>query len=54
MELFYCKSKNLAKYLIKHGSKFIKVEKDNYIFEKDESIEQNLAIYEKDMKKCMF
>lgn len=54
MELFYCKGKRLAEYLIKHGSKFIKVEKNKFIFEKDESVERNLAVYEKDMKKCMF
>lgn len=57
-ELFYCKGKRIADYLIKHGSKFVKTEKRDgdivYIFEKDESIFENLDKLNVDMRRCMF
>ena len=61
MEVFWCNSKRLAEYLIKHGSKLIEVDNYNknktlkaFAFEKDDSIERNLLAYEKDIKRCMF
>jgi hypothetical protein len=55
MSEFSCKGKRLADYLINHGAKLIRIEKGNiYIFEKDDSIYDKLANYEKDTKKCMF
>lgn len=56
--IFYCKSKRLADYMIKHGSKFIG--NDNiegklvYLFENDESINDNIAKWESDTNRCMF
>lgn len=57
-EFFYCKSKRLADYLIKHGSIF--VGNDEYegsivhVFIKDDSINKNLDKWELDVKKCLF
>lgn len=57
-EFFYCKSKRLYDYLVKHGSKFVKSDKLNgtfvYVFENDESININLDLWESDIKKCLF
>ena len=53
--IFYCKGKRLADYLIKHGSKLVKVENGNvYVFEKDETIDINLEKWEIDKKRCLF
>lgn len=56
--LFYCKSKQLARYLENHGSKLIDASViDNvftYTFEYDESIEKNIESYKEDKKKCLF
>ena len=55
MSEFSCNGRRLADYLINHGVKLIRIEKGNtYIFEKDDSIYDKLANYEKDTKKCMF
>ena len=55
MSEFIVKSKRLADYLIAHGCIFIRKEKDNiFVFEKNESIDNNIANYEKNTKKCMF
>ena len=55
MSEFSCKGKRLADYLINHGSKLIRIENGNiYIFEKNDSLYENLSNYEKDTKKCMF
>lgn len=56
--IFTCKGKLLADYLIAHGSKLKKIDRNNgdftFIFEYDESIEKNIEQWEADMKKCMF
>ena len=55
---FYCKGKQLSDYLIKHGSKFIGTENVNgvlcYVFESDDTIDDNLNRFEIDRKRCMF
>lgn len=61
MKTFCCKGKRLAKYLMEHGSKLIRIDKDQnskefliFIFEKDDSIDKNLEQWEKDKKKYLF
>ena len=50
MSEFSCSGKRLADYLINHGVKLIRIEKGNtYIFEKDDSIYDKLANYDKEM-----
>lgn len=56
--IFCCKSKRLADYLIKHGSVFIKSDNRDgvlvYLFENDDSINDNIVKWESDMSRCMF
>ena len=55
---FYCKSKQIADYFIKHGSNLLRTEKDKgsivFVFEYDDSIDVNIRQFEIDRKKCMF
>lgn len=55
---FCCKGKQLANYLIKRGSKLLRIENKNgvdvHIFEYDESIDKNIEQYELDKKKWLF
>jgi len=52
---FYCKGKQLADYLIKHGSKLIRIDNGNiYVFESDDSIDKGLEQWEIDKKKYLF
>lgn len=55
---FCCKGKQLADYLIKNGSKLIRTEFLNgcrsYVFENDESIEENLAQWEIARNRSLF
>ena len=55
---FRCNGKRLADYLIKNGSKLIKTEFVNgckaYVFEYDESIDENLERWEVAKKRCLF
>lgn len=60
-ETFCCKGKRLANYLIEHGSKLIRIDCDQkskgylvFIFVKDESIDENLRLWESDKKKYLF
>lgn len=57
-ELFYCKSKRIADYLTKHGSRLVKTEKRDgsmiYVFEKDDSVFENLDNLDIDMRRCLF
>lgn len=45
-EEFNCKGKHLALYLMKHGSKLIRIERVDgfivYVFDNDESIKSNI------------
>lgn len=55
---FYCKGRQLASYLIKHGSKLLRTENKSgyaiHIFEYDGSIDENIKQYELDKKKWLF
>ncbi len=51
---FTCNSRPLAEYLKKNGSKFIRIDKGLFVFEYDDSIEDNLKRYEAIQKRCMF
>lgn len=51
---FSCNDRQLSSYLINHGSKLICVENGIYIFEYDDSIDDNLRMFEDALKKCMF
>lgn len=55
---FRCKSKRLADYLAKCGSKLIRSERENgdvvFVFEHDDSIEGNIDHWETMSKRCMF
>ena len=60
-ETFCCKGKRLANYLIEHGSKLIRIDCDQkskgylvFIFVNDESIDENLRLWETDKKKYLF
>ena len=57
-KFFYCNSKRLFDYLVKHGSKFVKSDMLDgtfvYVFENDDSIDVNLNLWESNMKKCLF
>lgn len=55
---FVCKGRNLAEYLIKHGSHLIETTMVGgvyaYVFEKDESIDKNIKEFEKTRNMCLF
>lgn len=55
---FHCKGKRLADYLVKNGSKLIKVEfvkgRKSYVFEYDDSIDKNIEKWENAKKRCLF
>jgi len=55
---FYCKGKQLADYLVKHGSVLLRTENKNgavvHIFEYDDSIDGNIEQYELDKRKWLF
>ena len=55
---FICKSKNLADYLIKHGSILISSYRKNgkcvFEFEYDNTIDENLELWETNKSRCLF
>lgn len=51
---FSCNDRQLGTYLNSHGSKLICIENGVYIFEYDDSIEDNLRSFERLQEKCMF
>ena len=55
---FCCKGKQLANYLIRRGSKLLRIENecgvDVHVFEYDDSIDKNIEQYELDKKKWLF
>lgn len=55
---FLCKNKQLSDYLIKHGSKLIRIDTDGektvYVFSFDDTINDNLDKWEIDRKRCLF
>lgn len=52
--IFSVNDYKLAVYMMNHGSKLICIENGIYIFEYDDSIEENLAEFEKLQDMCMF
>ena len=52
--IFTCKGRQLADFLISHGSNLIKVEGLIYYFEKDSSITDNIKQWDKLNKMSMF
>lgn len=53
-KIFSVNDYKLAVYMMNHGSKLICIENGIYIFEYDDSIEENLAEFEKLQDMCMF
>lgn len=53
-DLFTCKGKRLANYLISRGSKLVEIVGNDFIFIKDKTIEENLEQWEKDKIKWLF
>lgn len=55
---FCCKGRQLADYLVRHGSKLIETGRDmgvaTFIFEYDDSIDKNLRQWEENKKKWLF
>lgn len=56
--VFECESKQIADYLVEHGSKLIDVDrydgKTVYVFVHDDTIEENLDAWESNFAKSMF
>lgn len=53
-KIFSVNDYKLAVYMMNYGSKLICIENGIYIFEYDDSIEENLAEFEKLQDMCMF
>lgn len=45
---------SVASFLKNHGSKMIAVKNGKYVFEYDDTIDDNIKLYEETLKKCMF
>lgn len=56
--VFECESKQIADYLVKHGSKMLDIEMRDggnvYIFEHDEALDKNIEEWEKNFNNSMF
>lgn len=57
-DVFYCKGRRLANFLLNNGSKIIRIDKEEdtfvFVFEYDESIESNIEKWEANLKRCYF
>lgn len=57
-EIFYCKGRRLANFLISNGSKIIRIDKEDgvfiFVFEYDGSIDANIKKWEANLKRCYF
>jgi hypothetical protein len=57
-EVFYCKGRRLANFLISNGSKIIRIDKEDglfiFVFEYDDSIDVNIKKWEANLKRCYF
>ena len=55
---FRCKGMSLANYLIAHGSNLVRNEQEDgdivFVFEYDETIDDNVASWEFMLNRCMF
>lgn len=54
MKEFTCNSRQLADYLKKNGSNFLRIEKGLFVFEYDSSIDKNVEKFKSIQKRCMF
>ena len=57
-EVFYCKGRRLANFLISNGSKIIRIDKEDglfiFVFEYDDLIDVNIKKWEANLKRCYF
>lgn len=57
-DVFYCRGRRLANFLLDNGSKIIRIDKEEgsfvFVFEYDESIESNIEKWEANLKRCYF
>lgn len=57
-DVFYCKGRRLANFLISHGSKIIRIDKEDgvfiFVFEYDDYIDANIKKWEANLKRCYF
>jgi hypothetical protein len=51
---FNCNSRQLADYLIKRGSKLLRIDDGVFVFEYDDSIDFLIEQWKLDYKRCMF
>lgn len=49
-----CNSRQLADYLIKRGSKLLRIDDGVFVFEYDDSIDFLIEQWKLDYKRCMF
>lgn len=49
-----CNSRQLADYLIKRGSKLLRIDDGVFVFEYDDSIDFFIEQWKLDYKRCMF
>lgn len=57
-DVFYCKGRRLANFLLNNGSKIIRIDQEEgtfiFVFEYDESIDSNVEKWEANLKRCYF
>lgn len=57
-DVFYCKGRRLANFLISNGSKIIRIDKKEgefvFVFEYDESIDSNITKWKANLKRSYF
>lgn len=51
---FIVNDKQLALFLKNHGAKLIEMKNGKYVFENDDSIDEDIALFEEIQAKCMF
>ena len=57
-DVFYCKGRRLANFLLSNGSKIVRIDKEEgefiFVFEYDDSIDWNIEKWEANLKRCYF
>lgn len=57
-DVFYCKGRRLANFLLSNGSNIIRIDKEEgvfiFVFEYDDSIDANIKKWEANLKRCYF
>ena len=51
---FNCNSRQLADYIIKRGSKLLRIDNGVFVFEYDDDIDFIIEQWKLDYKRCMF